>query len=150
MIVIVGKVKLTLYCSVSLRSPERSKKCLLFVLTGVRIKRAKTTENIWLNFSLGQTKLSIISQCPYQAGVCKVGFHCNCNNLIIACISFEQATVSQAPNHSLQQNFANIKIQLSHSFTAALWISSVVFSWIEQQLTPKCTLYVQQTFARLW
>ena len=29
-----------------------------------------------MSFSPGQTKLSVISGCPYQAGVRRAGFHC--------------------------------------------------------------------------
>ena len=30
-----------------------------------------------MSFLLGQTKLSVISGCPYKAGVRRAGFHCN-------------------------------------------------------------------------
>ena len=30
-----------------------------------------------MSFSSGQTKLSVISGCPYEAGVRRAGFHCS-------------------------------------------------------------------------
>ena len=52
-------------------------------MESVRIKRVEFRENVRAFFPQGQSKLSVIMRCPYKAGVNKVGFDCNKNNLII-------------------------------------------------------------------
>ena len=43
-------------------------------IESVRIKRVEFRENVMAFFSKGQSRLSIITSCPYQAGVRKAGF----------------------------------------------------------------------------
>ena len=52
-------------------------------MESVRIKRVEFRENVRAFFPQGQSKLSVIMRCPYKAGVNKVGFDRNKNNLII-------------------------------------------------------------------
>ena len=52
-------------------------------MESVRIKRVEFRENVRAFFPQGQSKLSVIMRCRYKAGVNKVGFDCNKNNLII-------------------------------------------------------------------
>ena len=52
-------------------------------MESVRIKQVEFRENVRAFFPQGQSKLSVIMRCPYKAGVNKVGFDCNKNNLII-------------------------------------------------------------------
>ena len=52
-------------------------------MESVRIKRVEFRENVRAFFPQGQSKLSVIMRCPCKAGVNKVGFDCNKNNLII-------------------------------------------------------------------
>ena len=46
------------------------------VLMGVGIKQVEFRENVKAFCPLGQSKLSIIMMCRYEAGVCKAGFDC--------------------------------------------------------------------------
>ena len=52
---------------------EKSVRCPQ--LTGVRIKRVEFREND-RGFPQGQRKLSVITKCPYKAGIRKAGFDC--------------------------------------------------------------------------
>ena len=52
-------------------------------MESVRFKRVEFRENVRAFFPQGQSKLSVIMRCRYKAGVNKVGFDCNKNNLII-------------------------------------------------------------------
>ena len=66
--------RLTLYENLFIGAgQEKSVRCPQ--LTGVRIKRVEFRENDW-GFPQGQRKLSVITKCPYKAGIRKAGFDC--------------------------------------------------------------------------
>ena len=57
----------------SVRCRDMSSRCPQ--LTGVRIKRVEFRDND-RGFPQGQRKLSVITKCPYKAGIRKAGFDC--------------------------------------------------------------------------
>ena len=66
--------RLTLYENLFIGAgQEKSVRCPQ--LTGVRIKRVEFREND-RGFPQGQRKLSVITKCPYKAGIRKAGFDC--------------------------------------------------------------------------
>ena len=66
--------RLTLYENLFIGAgQEKSVRCPQ--LTGVRIKRVEFREND-RGFPQGQRKLSVITKCPYKAGIRKEGFDC--------------------------------------------------------------------------
>ena len=66
--------RLTLYENLFIGAgQEKSVRCPQ--LTGVRIKRVEFRDND-RGFPQGQRKLSVITKCPYKAGIRKAGFDC--------------------------------------------------------------------------
>ena len=66
--------RLTLYENLFIGAgQEKSVRCPQ--LTGVRIKRVEFRDND-RGFLQGQRKLSVITKCPYKAGIRKAGFDC--------------------------------------------------------------------------
>ena len=66
--------RLTLYENLFIGAgQEKSVRCPQ--LTGVRIKRVEFRDND-RSFPQGQRKLSVITKCPYKAGIRKAGFDC--------------------------------------------------------------------------
>ena len=66
--------RLTLYENLFIGAgQEKSVRCPQ--LTGVRIKRVEFRESD-RGFPQGQRKLSVITKCPYKAGIRKAGFDC--------------------------------------------------------------------------
>ena len=66
--------RLTLYENLFIGAgQEKSVQCPQ--LTGVRIKRVEFRDND-RGFPQGQRKLSVITKCPYKAGIRKAGFDC--------------------------------------------------------------------------
>ena len=66
--------RLTLYENLFIGAgQEKSVRCPQ--LTGVRIKRVEFRDN-GRGFPQGQRKLSVITKCPYKAGIRKAGFDC--------------------------------------------------------------------------
>ena len=66
--------RLTLYENLFIGAgQEKSVRCPQ--LTGVRIKRVEFRDNN-RGFPQGQRKLSVITKCPYKAGIRKAGFDC--------------------------------------------------------------------------
>ena len=62
--------------SQTLLIPTRRESKQVSVLTGVDIKQVEFRENVRAFCPQGQSKLSIIMMCRYEAGVCKAGFDC--------------------------------------------------------------------------
>ena len=62
--------------SQTLLIPTRRESKQVSVLTGVDIKQVEFRENVRAFIPQGQSKLSIIMMCRYEAGVCKAGFDC--------------------------------------------------------------------------